>query len=161
MRYYSTYGISGVLPQFKRAVVSPQAQMMQIINLSLMNRLRQGPEKLFQQLIHQQEVNIDFQPDDLLRLMISLGKSRGLSLTKTNEELYRLFQKNLQVQRAFEAEQFSLLPLSHPQDITCIYFRNKNGLFYGVFQPYLTCMSDDVVLDHTNYWGEWEQHLPQ
>ena len=74
--------------------------------------------------------------------------------------LFTLFPKNLQVQRAFKTEQFSLLPLPTPQAVTCYYFRNKSGLFYGAFQPYLTGSVDDIALDHTNYWEEWEQHLP-
>lgn len=140
--------------------LSAQTKILQTINMALLNRIRQEPEKLFQKLIHHQEMQDNISDEEQLQFLIRLGRTRGLSLTKTDSELFSLFQKNLQIQQAFAIEQFVVTPLSDPQSVACYYFRNKSGLFYGDFQPYLVGTHDHVAIDHTDYWHMWEQLLP-
>jgi enoyl-CoA hydratase/carnithine racemase/thioesterase domain-containing protein len=144
----------------QRNVVSWQTRILQAVNMSLINRLRLEPEKLLQKLINNQAIAADLNDDELLRQLIRLGRERGLSLSKTESELFALFQTYLQTQAAFQENLFTIEPLPDPQAVECCYFRNKSGVFYGAFQPYLTGPADMIALDHTNYWQEWEQHLP-
>ncbi|GCF07154.1 polyketide synthase [Dictyobacter arantiisoli] len=143
----------------RQIVISPRTKIVQAINLALLNRLRQEPEKLFQKLIRPQEISEQNTEQELLVQGIRLGRTRGLSLTKTEDELYTIFQKNLQIQEAFAAEQFIIQPLPDPQSVTCCYFRNAGELFYGDFQPFLTDVSDHISIDHVHYWQEWSQHF--
>ncbi|MFD1887846.1 hypothetical protein [Paenibacillus wenxiniae] len=126
----------------------------------MISRLRQGPDKLFPQLIHPSEVNLDVSADELLLQLIVLGKTRGLSTAKNDMELVQIFKKNLQVQAAFESEDFQILPLPDPDGISCYYFRNRNGLFYGNLEPYLTTVQDQLAVDGTVYWEQWQRSLP-
>lgn len=141
-------------------VISPRTKIVQAINLALLNRLRLEPEKLVKKLIRPQEIPAQGTEQELLTQVIRLGRTRGLSLTKTEEELSLLFQKNLLMQETFASEQFILQPLPDPQSVTCYYFRNASERFYGDFQPFLTDISDRISIDHVPYWQEWSQYLP-
>jgi enoyl-CoA hydratase/carnithine racemase/thioesterase domain-containing protein len=144
----------------RHIVLSQRTKILQAINLALLNRLRQEPERLFQKLIRPQETPAQNTEQELLTQIIRLGRTRGLSLTKTETELTTLFQKNLHMQEAFAVEQFVVLPLPDPHTVNCSYFRNASGLFYGDFQPFFTDISDHISIDHIHYWQEWEQHIP-
>jgi hypothetical protein len=81
-------------------------------------------------------------------------------LTKTAAQLHTLIQQSAKVQRAYDFNHFVVLPLPDPQGVTCYYFRNKSRLFLGKLEPYFIISGDEIPLDHTNYWEEWEQQLP-
>ena len=70
-----------------------------------------------------------------------------------------MIQQSIKIQRAYESEGFSIVPLPDPQDVTCYYFRNKSGLFWGELEPYFNITDDTMSLDHKNYWHDWVQHL--
>ncbi|MCL6590816.1 MAG: enoyl-CoA hydratase/isomerase family protein [Firmicutes bacterium] len=144
----------------KKINFSRETKLLQAVNMSLIYRIRQEPEKLLPKLIHRQKVNFGLSEEECLKQLIAIGVKRGLSQSKTEAELYDLFQQSLQVQAAFELDQYSVLPLPDPEGVTCYYFRNTNGSFYGEFEPYLICEIDKSMLDLVNYWAEWERLLP-
>lgn len=144
----------------KRVTISTRERILQAVNLSLLNRTRPQTGNVLEKLIHQQDLPGDLSDDELLQHLIHLGTSRGLSLKKTEEELFHIFRKNVQIQQAFEEEQFQLLPLPDPQAVTCYYVRNQKGLYYGALWPYLTEHAGEIGGDDFPYWREWESHLP-
>ncbi len=52
------------------------------------------------------------------------------------------------------------MPLPDPQSVTCYYFRNKSGLFWGELEPCFLLADDEFPADHTIYWEEWEKQIP-
>jgi thioesterase domain-containing protein/enoyl-CoA hydratase/carnithine racemase len=144
----------------KKATISNHGLILQTVNLSLMNRIRRGAEQWLQKLIHQREVDENMSEEEYLRRLISIGTTRGLSQRKTETELFAIFRKNIQVQQAFEADQFEILPLPDAQNVTCLYFRNQKGEYYGELWPYLTGTIDQNRLDNLSYWEEWRTQFP-
>ncbi len=43
--------------------------------------------------------------------------------------------------------------------MTCYYFRNKRGLFFGDLNPYFL-IEDDEIASAENYWKQWERNIP-
>lgn len=146
--------------QIKRVKVSPKALILQAVNLVLIQRLRQEPATIIDKLIQPSEVNDQLDADEYLLEIIRLGQKRGLSRKLDEMELWHLFRQNLKQQNAFDLKQLPLLPLSHPQEVICHYFRNGSGLFYGEFEPYFSGGGSKATLDQKNYWKGWQQLLP-
>src|SRR5690606_18321545 len=68
--------------------------------------------------------------------------------------------RNLEVQEAYGLLDYDIAPLPRPESVTCFYFRNQSGLFYGEMEPLFSTQKDGVVLDNTVYWAEWQRQLP-
>ena len=51
------------------------------------------------------------------------------------------------------------MPLTDPKAVTCYYFRNEHGLFFGEAEPYFL-IQEGEVLDPKNYWKDWQRELP-
>lgn len=143
----------------RKISISRKSKILQGINLSLISRIRQEPEEIIHRLIHQNEVDFELKDEDLLKRLIVIGKTRGLSINKTEAELVDIFQKNAKIQDAFELDKFEILPLPDPSTVNCYYFKNKSGKFYGGLQSYLTFPMDTVLVDDSNYWRSWEENF--
>lgn len=146
---------------WEKVRLSNRTRALQAVNMTLLNRTRRDWPSVREKLIHQEEAGFPGDEEEFLRQLIRLGRERGLSLAKTEEELLRLFQQNLRVQEAFQLDQYPLLPLPDPSGVSCYYFRNQSGLFFGELQPYLTTASDQIAIDHECYWSGWEQLFPR
>ncbi len=103
-------------------------------------------------------MNVNVTDEAFLKQLITLAKKRGLTKTKT--QLHTIIQQSVKVQQTYGIGQFSVLPLPDPKAVTCYYFRNKGGLFFGKLDPYFAITPDEISLDHINYWEEWDKQLP-
>ncbi|AJQ29664.1 thioesterase domain-containing protein [Pelosinus fermentans] len=131
---------------------------LQALNMVLMSKTMQEPEKFIQTLIHRDEVNLDVDDETFFQQLIMIAKARGLP--QTEAELYAQIQKSTTVHHAYGVEHFSVLPLTEPQSVTCYYFRNKSGVFYGELEPYFRISDHEIGFDHQNYWKNWEKNIP-
>ncbi|MCW3464996.1 thioesterase domain-containing protein [Chitinophaga nivalis] len=132
--------------------------LLEIINILLLNTVMATPEKYYQVMIRREEVDVHVSDEAFLSQLILLAKLRGLK--KDTARIEKEVWMTMEVQKAYEVSSYQLEDLPDPTGLTCYYFRNRNGLFYGDMEPYL-CMAPPVVsLDHINYWEEWEQQLP-
>ena len=143
--------------RLKQMNVSEKTRFLQAINIGLQSVDKQDPETLSETLIHRNEVDPNQDETALLKQLITLARKRGLK--KTNGQMQTMIQQIAKLQHAYEAERFSILPLSDPQGVTCYYFRNERGLFFGEAEPYFL-IKEREVLDPTNYWSDWERELP-
>lgn len=143
---------------FKENKPSTKTLILQTINTMLAS-VANDPGKMTQTLINRNEVNMNVKDEEFLEEVILLARSRGVS--KTEAQIRNHIQKNIRMQRAYEFEEYSVSPLSHPKEVSCYYFRNKSGIFLGSLEPFLTTEEDKVALDQTNYWGEWQRHIPE
>ncbi|SMO31796.1 Enoyl-CoA hydratase/carnithine racemase [Melghirimyces algeriensis] len=141
--------------------LSSQSRALQAVNMALLNRNRKETEAILQKLIHHKEIPEHTDEAELLIHLIRLGRERGLSLTLSETGLLTLFQHHLRMQAAFELNRYTLSPLPHASEVTCHYVRNQSGSFYGELTPYLTTDADEITIDHTCYWEEWERVFPR
>ncbi|WP_456299291.1 beta-ketoacyl synthase N-terminal-like domain-containing protein [Methylomusa anaerophila] len=134
--------------------------LLQTVNIALMNTILQEPEKFAQTFIHRDELILTGDDkEELVKQVVKLAQKRGLKKTET--QLYAMSQKDLAIRRAYEMGSFSVWPLPDAQTVKCYYFRNRNGLFYGALEPYLSAAETSLnSLTHTNYWKEWEREMP-
>ncbi|WP_425263944.1 thioesterase domain-containing protein [Thermoflavimicrobium dichotomicum] len=142
----------------KKEYADPKTLMLQAVNRELLAKALLEQEKLPQALIHREEVNIEADDETFLQQLITLAKERGLK--KSEKEMYDQIRKEVKVQYAYEVERYSLSPLPDPLTVSCYYFRNKSGEFYGELEPYFTLKEGTNPFDHAKYWQEWEKHLP-
>lgn len=140
--------------------LSSESRALQAVNMALLNRNRKEADGILQKLIHHKEIPEHTDEESLLMQLIRLGRERGLSLTLSETALLKLFQRHLRMQEAFELNQYTLSRLPRASEVTCYYVRNQSGLFYGELMPYLTTDADEITIDHTCYWAEWEKLLP-
>jgi polyketide synthase PksN len=145
-------------PEIKKSF-SQKSMILQIVNIALLSTIGQEAAKASQTLIHQEEVPMDLEDETFLDHVIQLAQTRGL--TKPVTQLLAQIQQSVKVQQAYKFGDYSVGPLPDPHGVTCYYFRNKSGLFWGELAPYFTSKSDDISLDHATYWEEWERQLPK
>lgn len=142
----------------REANVSQKAAILRAVNTMLAPTMMQEKEKLVQTLINREEVNINLNDEEFIEQVITLVKTRQLNNTET--ELRTRIQQSSKVQMSYELHNYILLPLPYSQNVTCYYFRNKSGIFSGELEPYYVLEPNEISLDHTNYWEEWEQQFP-
>ncbi len=104
------------------------------------------------------EVDLSRDADELLDELLPLARQRGL--VGGTEAVRARIERNIGVLEAYEALEYEVLPLPRPESVTCFYFRNGSGLFYGDLEPVLSTQDDAKALDHVVYWAEWEQRIP-
>ncbi len=144
--------------QLKKAEIFPKTVILQTVNMALVSTILQEPEKIAHTLIHRDEVNSNVADEEFFKQVITLAKKRGL--TKQENQLHAQIEQSIRVQQAYEIKNCLVLPLLDPQAVTCYYFRNKSGLFFGELKPYFTLAIDEFELENINYWEEWARQLP-
>jgi 3-oxoacyl-(acyl-carrier-protein) synthase/thioesterase domain-containing protein/acyl carrier protein len=143
--------------ELEKSHESQKGVILQTVNVALLTSINKDLEKIAQTLIHRDEVDSNLDDEDYLEQLIALAEKRGL--IKSKEQVYMQFQQNVRVRQAYK-DDYSVLPLPDPRAVTCYFFRNSSGVFLGEIEPYLAARDGDVLLDHVNYWAEWERQLP-
>ncbi|WP_338930995.1 SDR family NAD(P)-dependent oxidoreductase [Streptomyces netropsis] len=105
------------------------------------------------------EVDLSRDADDLLDELLPLARQRGL--IGPAEAVRERIEQNIRVLEAYQVLDYEVQPLPRPESVTCFYFRNSSGLFYGELEPVLSTQDDGKALDHVDYWGEWERRIPE
>lgn len=138
--------------ELKKVQASQKTVILQAVNMALFNPKRS------EALIHREEVNSNLEDEAFTKQLVKLAKTREPS----NKEklLHTQIQQMIKVHKLYELGNYDVLPLPAPNIITCYYFRNKKGLFFGELEPYFIMEEDKFDLDHKNYWKEWERNIP-
>ncbi|PSL48190.1 phosphopantetheine binding protein [Chitinophaga niastensis] len=133
--------------------------ILQAVNMMLFSAVLHHPEKIHETLIHRDAVDMTLPDEQYWEQMMVLANERGL--TKTTAQMHQLVAQSAKVQRGYDMDSFSVQPLPDPDGVSCYFFRNSSGLFYGELSPYFTVPdTGHSSLDHLNYWEEWERQLP-
>jgi thioesterase domain-containing protein len=138
--------------------ISYKSRLLQGANFILASKILHDTEKLKKSLIHADEVNWEKSNEKIMGLLCKLAKEKGA--TQSEEILQTLIIKNAQIQIAYEYERYQIAPLEKPEDVTCYYFRNKSGLFFGDLKPYYAIPSEKTGVDHLVYWDLWQKNFP-
>ncbi|MFB7615008.1 SDR family NAD(P)-dependent oxidoreductase [Kitasatospora sp. NPDC056181] len=142
----------------KEMTMSRKDMVLQQVNALLFAAVRPAPENFADAFIAAAEVDWSQGDDELLDRLIAVAQQRGLG--GSAEALRALVEQNVRVQEAYGVLEYDVRPLARPESVTCFYFRNKSGLFYGELEPVFSTQEDGTALDQVNYWEEWQQQLP-
>jgi len=147
-----------IFKQEKTIDYSVKIGMLQAMNFLLMSMVLQDTRKIKTTLIHRNELDLSLDDESFLEKLIVLAKKRHLK--KSKSELKDLIKKMVKIQHSYEVKDFSPSQLTNPQEISCYYFRNKSGLFWGDLGPYFDSVENEKSLDHIDYWSKWKTRLP-
>jgi thioesterase domain-containing protein/3-oxoacyl-(acyl-carrier-protein) synthase/acyl carrier protein len=151
----------------KKIELNEKTPMLQMVNIALLSGkisshiIGNAAEKAAsaQLPIHRDEVGLTEDNELFLEQLLKLAKQRGI--TRTDSQLRTMIKQAVKVQQAYEIDKYFVLPLPNPQEVTCYYFRNKSGLFFGELEPYFSAIPDPAKLvEDRKHWEEWEQQFP-
>jgi len=142
----------------KKITPSEKTNILQAVNTALGAAIQQAPEQAAAKLIHRDEVSHGQDEKGFLKQLIAMAKKRGL--TKTEAQLSKQISQSTKVQQAYEIDKYEILPLPKPADVTCYYFRNQGGLFFGELEPYFSMEDIETEHEKSRYWEGWKQQLP-
>ena len=132
--------------------------LLQTVNMALGTINQAEPETFSEKLIHRDALDLDTDDETFVRNLVEMAEERGM--IRTQAQLQELIEQCSKVQQAYELTRFGVQPLTHPDQVTCYYFRNGSGLLLGQLEPYFKLPIDDVIsVDHVNYWSEWEAEI--
>ena len=143
-------------PKFTEKMPSLKSFILQIVNTLLIAIAKESDERS-QILISHEEVDISLDDEEFVKQMIDLAKARGL--TRTNAYIRNAIQQHVKIQRSYELQDYTVLPLPDASAVEGYYLRNKSGVFLGSLEPYLTIPQDKLSLDRTVYWEEWTRQI--
>ncbi|MFJ8229748.1 SDR family NAD(P)-dependent oxidoreductase [Streptomyces sp. NPDC094448] len=144
--------------EIKKQTMSRKDMLLQQVNALLSASVRPRPQDSAAAFIAAGEVDWDRDEPALLDQLLALAARRGL---KGDPAAVRSrVEHHVRVQEAYEVLDYEVLPLPRPGSVTCFYFRNGSGLFYGELEPLFSTQEDGKALDHVEYWAEWRRQLP-
>ncbi|MFI6847349.1 SDR family NAD(P)-dependent oxidoreductase [Kitasatospora sp. NPDC050467] len=142
----------------KEMTMSRRDMVLQQVNALLFAAVRPAPERFAEAFIAAAEVDWSRGDDELLDRLIAVAQERGLG--GSAQALRARVEQNVRVQEAYGVLEYDVRPLARPESVTCFYFRNKSGLFYGELEAVFSTQEDGTALDQVNYWEEWQKQLP-
>ncbi|WP_050486703.1 SDR family NAD(P)-dependent oxidoreductase [Streptomyces sp. CNS654] len=144
--------------EIKKMTMSRKDMLLQQVNALLSAAARPGPQDFAGTFVAADEVDWDQDEAALLDQLLALAGRRGL---KGDPRAVRSrVEHHVRVQDAYGVLEYDLRPLPRPESVTCFYFRNASGLFYGELEPLFSTQDDGKGLDHADYWAEWRRRLP-
>lgn len=141
--------------EVKNMNISKKSMFLQEVNAMLTASNSLQDIKL---LIKNDEIDVELSDEEYLVKLIELAKIKGLQ--KTKEQLYDRIKHNIKIQSCYGLNDYKVLPLSNFENLSCHYFRNASGLFFGELEPYNIIYKDEISVDNTNYWEEWKKQIP-
>lgn len=135
-----------------------KSRLLQGVNFILAAKVIQDNDKLKQVLIHRDEVDWKKDNDEILEQLSMLAQNKGAF--QTIEVLKANIIRNAKIQVNYQYERYTPYPLNKPEEVNCYYFRNKSGLFFGDLEPFYTTPDEKILVDHIDYWSEWEKYIP-
>jgi len=130
---------------------------LQVINMLLWVPNVIEHSKISANMIHQDELDIGLDDDQFINQLALLAENHGLLMAHSNTVSF--IKQNVAVQISYQLTEYVIQPLSDADGVTCYYFRNKEGLFFGDLAPYLQLPGDSFSLDHVNYWQDWQREM--
>lgn len=144
--------------EVKARTMSRKDMVLQQVNALLQAGARPADADAPAPFIAGYEVDLSRDADALLDELILLARQRGL--VGPEEAVRGRIEQHVRVLEAYEVLDYEVQPLPRPEAVTCFYFRNNSGLFYGELEPVLSTQDDGKALDHVVYWDEWEKRIP-
>ncbi|MEV7775548.1 SDR family NAD(P)-dependent oxidoreductase [Kitasatospora sp. NPDC086791] len=132
--------------------------VLQGVNALLFAAAKPAPGQFGGAFVAAAEVDWLQDDDTLLDRVIGLARERGLR--GSAEALRAVVEQNVRVQEAYLVLDYDVLPLPRAEEVTCFYFRNGSGLFFGDLEAVFSTRGGAPELDHAEYWTEWEKQLP-
>ncbi|HVI46505.1 MAG TPA: thioesterase domain-containing protein [Chitinophaga sp.] len=114
--------------------------------------------KLEELLVHSNELDTRSDEESFLQQLTDLALKKGL---KRKESLFKeLVCQRAQVIMAYDIHRYVLSPLPYPENVSCYYFHNKNGLFYGDMEPYFCLATRSDKHENNIHRNKWKELIP-
>ena len=139
--------------------ISFKSRLLQGVNHTLAANVFKDSDRLKTLLINRDEINWKMSEKKIIKRLTQLACERVAF--SSEEQMKRKILKMAQLQLSYEYENYSILPLSRPDEVDCYFFRNSSGILFGDLSPFFWILEDEVNVDHLVYWKLWEKHLPK
>ena len=130
---------------------------LQVANMLLWPPGHYDLKEITQRLIHQSDLDASLDDEIFLDALADMIVERGLHISK--KEVLSLLKQNIEIQIAYQIDQYMIPRLPVDNSVNCYYLRNRNSVFYGDFSCYFTVSGDDFSLDGLPYWRDWEEKI--
>lgn len=148
---------SDALRRFKESDKSPVLQTVNVFLAGAM--MAEDPKGMFRALISRDQIDPTLPEDEIFTRVINIAKCRGLK--KTERQIREATDKNLSIQKGYHLNNFPFRPMLLPEETNFYYFRNRDGVFYGMLEPFFSIEPNpSEFVDKTNYWAQWTDNLP-
>ena len=140
----------------KPSVFKKKQAMLQAVNLALFETNIARSEKMADVLIHRKELNVDMADDLFLKKLLEHPKTGELN--RTEEQAADQIRSIADEIKFSGTEKYVPQPLPRPDAVTCYYFRNGSGVFWGDLEPYFL-IENGGHREQLNYWKVWGEHI--
>ena len=130
---------------------------LQVANTLLWPTAVDNVAEIGQQMIHQDDVDESLSDDDFIAVLGVMVYEKGANIDA--ESAREFIRRNINVQVAYQINNYQIQPLPAPEEINALYFRNKNGYFLGALTTHFQTRTTTFCLDHINYWQEWQREM--
>ncbi|MGU8077187.1 SDR family NAD(P)-dependent oxidoreductase [Burkholderia pyrrocinia] len=142
----------------RSSVVSDKTLYLQSANLAIAAAHRGDADRALAAMIHQDEIDAELGDDAFLERVASAAAERGADASVAT--LRGRIRHHAQVQAAYDAARFELLPLPAPGAVVCHYLHNRGGDYFGELESYLFVRGEHSRLGETDYLEGWRCCLP-
>ncbi|MEU3645651.1 SDR family NAD(P)-dependent oxidoreductase [Lentzea sp. NPDC034063] len=110
-------------------------------------------------ILHRDEVDPSLSYSDFLDSLIKAALAAGI--TKTEAQLRKQVVPLAQYFEAMQGENYVTSRLPRPDSVSCHYFRNRSGEFFGEFKDYMVLFANPELpgMDGVEYWHDWKSQI--
>jgi polyketide synthase PksN len=130
---------------------------LQVVNMLLWPTNEKDMNKITENMIHEEELDKSLDDGAFINQLADLALKRGLMMS--HDRIVNFIKQNADVQIAYRLSDYTIQPLTNPSGVNCYYFRNRGGLFFGNLDSYFQLSGESFLLDHVNYWQDWQREL--
>ncbi len=141
----------------QRVRFSLQSEVLQIINMRLLEKIKDDTVPLEHVLVHRDEIDRQLNGTEMLKDILTHDKVRG-KIEKDDWRLWQDWSQREKFRKAHIIDNFQVFPLID-RSVKCYYFRNSNGLFFGDLQPFFAVDDSEALIDGYQYWKEWKEQF--
>ncbi|SES33281.1 polyketide synthase PksN/rhizoxin biosynthesis, polyketide synthase RhiD [Lentzea xinjiangensis] len=110
-------------------------------------------------ILHRDDVDPGLPYPEFFDSLIAAALAAGI--TKTEAQLRKQVTQLARYFEVMQGEHYVTSRLPRPDSVSCYYFRNRSGRFFGDFRDYMVLFDNPELpgLDGVEYWRDWERQI--
>ncbi|WP_439657534.1 SDR family NAD(P)-dependent oxidoreductase [Lentzea sp. HUAS TT2] len=110
-------------------------------------------------ILHRDEVDPELSYEDFLDSLVKAALAAGI--TKTEVQLRKQVTQLAKYFEAMQGENYVTSRLPRRDSVSCHYFRNRSGEFFGEFKDYMVLFANPELpgMDGVEYWHDWKSQI--
>ncbi|MFJ8966505.1 beta-ketoacyl synthase N-terminal-like domain-containing protein [Lentzea sp. NPDC102401] len=110
-------------------------------------------------ILHRDEVDPSLSYPDFFDSLIKAALAAGI--TKTEAQLRKQVTQLARYFEAMQSENYVTSRLPRRDSVSCHYFRNRSGEFFGEFKDYMVLFDNPELpgMDGVEYWRDWKSQI--